>query len=179
MMMGAGDKRNIILCGFMATGKSSVGKRLAEIVHYEFLDLDIEIEAEAGMSIPEIFSSRGELEFRALESRMVERIAEKTGCVIAAGGGTIVDPQNLARLQRCGVIVTLTADIPTILQRAGKGDDRPMLWEGDRQQKIRTLLQKREHAYSKADIILDTSSLGIDEVARHLLIRLRDFGIGL
>jgi shikimate kinase len=177
MMMSAGDKRNIILCGFMATGKSSVGRRLAEIVHYDFLDLDIAIEAEAGMSIPEIFSSRGEPEFRALESRMVDRIAEKTGCVIAAGGGTIVDPQNLDRLQRRGVIVTLTADIPTILQRVGKGDDRPMLGEGDRQEKIRVLLQKREHAYSKADIIVDTSSLSIDEVARYLLIRLRDFGI--
>jgi shikimate kinase len=178
-MMSTGDKRNIILCGFMATGKSSVGRRLAEIVHYDFLDMDTAIEAEAGMSIPEIFSSRGEPEFRALESRMVESVAEKSGCVIAAGGGTIVNPQNLARLQRCGVIVTLTADIPTILQRVGKGDDRPMLWEGDREERIRALLQKREQAYSKADIIFDTSSLSIDEVARNLADRLRDFGISL
>ena len=178
-MMNTGDKRNIILCGFMGTGKSSVGKRLAEIVHYDFLDLDTAIEAEAGMSIPEIFSSRGEPEFRALESRMVERIAEETGCVIAAGGGTIVDPQNLARLKSCGVVITLTADIQTIAQRVGKGDDRPMLWDGDRLEKIRMLLQKREQAYSKADIVLDTSSLSIDEVAQQLVERLRDFGLSL
>jgi len=178
-MLSAGDKRNIVLCGFMATGKSSVGKRLAEIVHYDFLDLDTEIEAEAGMSIPEIFSSRGEPEFRALESRMVERVAEKKGYVIAAGGGTIVDPKNLARFKLGGVIITLTADIQTIVQRVGKGDDRPMLREGDRLERIRTLLQKRKQVYAKADIILDTSSLSIDEVAQHLVKRLRDFGLSL
>lgn len=177
--MSTGDGRNIILCGFMATGKSSVGKRLAELVHYDFLDLDTEIEAEAGMPIPEIFSSRGEPEFRALEARMVESIAGKTGYVIAAGGGTIVDPQNLARLKSCGIIITLTADIQTIVQRVGKGDDRPMLWEGDRLERIRTLLQKREQAYAKADIILDTSSLSIDEVALRLVKRLRDHGFGI
>jgi shikimate kinase len=177
--MSGGDKPNIVLCGFMATGKSSVGKRLAEIIHYDFLDLDAAIEAEAGMSIPAIFSSRGEPEFRALETRMVKRVSNKDGCVIAAGGGTIVDPQNLAELKRSGVIVTLTADVQTIAQRAGKGDDRPMLWEGNRLERIRDLMQKREHAYSKADIILDTSSLGIDEVAQHLVERLRDSGLDL
>ena len=177
--MDSGDKRNIVLCGFMATGKSSVGRRLAEMVHYDFLDLDAAIEADAGMSIPEIFSSKGEPEFRALESLMVERIAEKAGCVIAAGGGTIVNPQNLARLKSSGVIITLTAEVPTILQRIGTGEDRPMLWEGDRTEKIRALLEKRKEAYSKADIILDTSVLTIDEVARQLVERLRDFGLPL
>ena len=177
--MNAGGRPNIVLCGFMATGKSSVGKRLAEIAHYDFLDLDTAIEAEAGISIPEIFSSRGEPAFRALESRMVKRVAAKTGCVIAAGGGTIVDPQNFAELKRSGVIITLTADVQTIAERAGKGDDRPMLWEGNRLERIRTLMQKREHAYSKADIILDTSSLSIDEAARHLVERLRDLGVNL
>lgn len=177
--MDSGDKRNIVLCGFMATGKSSVGRRLAEMVHYDFLDLDAAIEADAGMSIPEIFSSKGEPEFRALESLMVKRIAEKTGCVIAAGGGTIVNPQNLARLKRSGVIITLTAEVPTILQRIGTGEDRPMLWEGDRAEKIRALLERRKQAYAKADIILDTTALGIDEVARELLKRLRGFGLPL
>lgn len=177
--MGTGDKRNIILCGFMGTGKSSVGKKLAEMVHYDFLDLDTAIEAEAGMSIPDIFSSRGEPAFRALESLMVERISKKTDHVIAAGGGTIVNPQNLARLKSSGVVITLTADIQTIAQRVGKGDDRPMLWDGDPLEKIRTLLEKREEAYSKADIILDTSSLSIDEVAQQLVERLGDFGLSL
>ena len=171
------SQKNVILCGFMATGKSSVGKRLAALVQYEFMDMDAEIEAEAGIPIKEIFSSQGEPAFRALESSMVERIADRTGCVIAAGGGTIVNPKNLERLKRCGVTITLTADVHTILQRVGSGDDRPMLREGDRLERIRALMEQRKQAYAKADIVFDTSALSVDEVAKHLVERLRDFGL--
>ncbi len=82
----AGYKQNIILGGFMATGKSSVGRRLAIVLGYDFLDLDTLIAAEEGMPISQIFSTRGEEAFRALESRMVERVAARTGCVVATGG---------------------------------------------------------------------------------------------
>ncbi len=174
--MTGGEKTNIIMCGFMATGKSSVGKRLAEILGYQFLDMDAAIEAEEGISISQIFSSRGEPAFRALESQMVERVAAQRRCVVAAGGGTIADPRNLERLKRCGIIITLTADIPTILQRVGSGDDRPMLREGDRIERIRALLDKRATAYAQADIFLDTSSLSIDEAAQHLVDRLQECG---
>jgi shikimate kinase len=174
-MMLAGERRNIILCGFMATGKTSVGKRLAAMMHYDFLDLDAVIEAEAGTPIPQIFSSQGEPAFRKLESRMVERVADKTGCVIATGGGTIVNPQNLEKLKCCGVVISLTADIPTILLRVGSGDDRPML-AGDRQERIRTLLELRAPAYAKADIMVDTSTLSINEVAQLIMHRLQEFG---
>jgi shikimate kinase len=175
-MMSAPQTCNIVLCGFMATGKSSVGKRLAAKVHYDFLDLDTLIEAEAGMSIPEIFSSQGEAAFRLLESRMVDRVTDKSGFVIATGGGTIVNPQNLEKLKRSGVIINLTADIPTILQRIGSGEDRPMLREGNRLERIRALMEQRAEAYAKADIIMDTSLLSIDEVAQQLVNRLKEFG---
>jgi shikimate kinase len=174
-MMIAGERRNIILCGFMGTGKTSVGKRLAAMAHYDFLDLDAVIEEEAGTSIPQIFSSQGEPAFRKLESRMVERVAVKTGCVIATGGGTIVNPQNLEILKRCGVVITLAADIPTILSRVGSGEDRPML-AGDRQERIRALMEQRAPAYAKADIVVDTSALRIDEVAQLIMHRLQEFG---
>jgi shikimate kinase len=177
--MTGGEKRNIVLCGFMATGKSTVGKRLAAMVGYDFWDMDAAIEAEEGITIPQIFSSRGEPAFRALESRMVERIAEQTGWVVATGGGTIADPQNLERLKRRGVLVTLTADLETILRRIGLGDDRPMLREGDRTERIRTLMEKRAPAYAQADIVLDTSSSSIDEVAGRIVDRLREFGLNL
>lgn len=177
--MTTGEQRNVILCGFMATGKSSVGKLLAAMMHYDFLDLDAAIEAEAGISIPQIFSSRGEPAFRELESRMVERVAGQTRCVIATGGGTIADPQNLERLKRCGVVIALTADIQTIRLRVGSGEDRPMLREGDRLERIRTLMEQRAQAYAQAHIVLDTSSLSIDEVAQHIMDRLREFGIFL
>jgi shikimate kinase len=172
------ERRNVILCGFMATGKTSVGKRLAEIMRYSFLDLDAVIEEEAGIPIPEIFSSQGEPAFRKLESEMVQRVAAKSGYVIATGGGTIANPQNLETLKRCGVVITLTADIPTILLRVGSGEDRPML-QGDRLERIRTLMELRTPAYAKADILCDTSTLSIDEVARLILNRLQEFGFRL
>jgi shikimate kinase len=175
-IMSESNKRNIILCGFMATGKSTVGKKLAALMNYQFMDLDAVIEEEEGISIPEIFTSRGEPAFRALESRMVERVSAMNGRVIATGGGTIVNPQNLEKLKSCGVVITLTADIATILQRVGSGDDRPML-KGDRVERIRTLLEQRAYAYSQADIVLDTTSLSIEEVAQTILARLLAFGL--
>jgi shikimate kinase len=170
------EKRNIFLCGFMATGKSSIGKRLADELHCEFLDMDALIEADEGTTISEIFSSRGEPAFRAMESRMVERITERSGCVVAAGGGTIVNPQNLEKLKRSGVVITLTADIPTILRRSSKEDTRPLLQTADRLERIRTLMEQRAPFYAQADIVLDTSSLNIDEVVDILLERLRACG---
>ena len=104
------EKRNIFLCGFMATGKSSVGKRLAAALHWEFLDMDALIESEAETSISEIFSSRGEAAFRVMEARMVERLAERTGCVVATGGGVIVEQENLKKMKRCGVVITVAPD---------------------------------------------------------------------
>jgi len=170
------EKRNIILCGFMATGKSSVGKRLAAKLHYRFLDMDSLIEEETGMTIPQIFSTQGEPAFRALESRMVERIAGWSGYVVATGGGTIVNPQNLETLKRCGVVISLTADIRTILLRSGKGDTRPLLQGENKSERIRQLMKQREPFYAQADIVLDTSTLNINQVVRRLVARLQEFG---
>jgi shikimate kinase len=174
--MAEEEKRNIFLCGFMATGKSSVGKQLAAALHWEFLDMDALIESEAGMSIPDIFSSRGEAAFRAMEARMVERLTGRTDCVIATGGGAIVNQENLKIMKRCGVVVTLAADIQTILERSGKADTRPLLQTADRLERIRTLMEQRAPFYAQADIVLDTSSLTIDEVVNDLLDRLQQMG---
>jgi shikimate kinase len=162
-------KMNVVLCGFMATGKSSVGKKLAELSGYEFVDLDAAIEADEGASIPRIFAERGEPAFRELESRMVERMMNRTNLVISTGGGTVVNPRNLANLKSCGVVVALTADIPTILRRAGSGENRPLLQAEDREERIRALLQERAPFYAQADMAIDTSSLTIEETARKIL----------
>ncbi len=164
-----GDKRNIILGGFMATGKSSVGRRLAIVLGYDFLDLDTLIAAEGGMPIAQIFTSQGEAAFRALETRMVERIAGRTGCVVATGGGTIVNPRNLEALKRSGVVIALTADPDTIVARIGPTEDRPMLWGGDKRERVRALLEQRADAYAKADLIVDASARTIDHVVNHIL----------
>jgi len=167
-------KRNIVLCGFMATGKSSVGRRLAEMLDWAFLDMDSLIEADAGMSISQIFASRGEPAFRALEARMVERVARRKACVVAAGGGTIVDEKNFKRLKRNGIVITLTADAKTILGRVGANDDRPLLRAENKVERIRSLMEQREQAYARADIVIDTSSKSIDEVAQSIMDRLRE-----
>jgi 3-dehydroquinate synthase len=162
-------RRNIILGGFMATGKSSVGRRLAIVLGYDFLDLDTLIAAEEGMPISRIFTTRGESAFRALETRMVDRVAGRTGCVVATGGGTIVNPRNLEALKRSGVVVALTADPDTILARIGPTEDRPMLWGGDKRERIRLLLEQRAGSYAKADLIVDASAHSIDYVVNHIL----------
>ena len=159
-------KENIVLCGFMATGKTSVGKRLAEILGLEFVDMDASIEAEENASIPQIFAERGEPAFRELESRMVKRIMGRTGMVVSTGGGTVVNPRNMADLKSCGFVVALTADIPSILRRAGSGEGRPMLQAGGgREDRIRELLHQRAPFYAQADMAIDTSSLTVEDVA--------------
>ncbi len=167
--MAKAARRNIIVTGFMATGKSSVGRRLAIRLGYDFLDLDTLIAAEAGMSISQIFANQGEDSFRALESRMVDRVAGRAGCVVATGGGTIVNPRNLEALKRSGVVISLTADPDTILSRVGPVDDRPMLWGGDTRERIRLLLEQRAQAYARADLIVDASAQAIDSVVNHIL----------
>ncbi len=172
------SKRNIVLCGFMATGKSTVGQRLAAALEYDFLDMDAMITAEAGMPIPQIFATQGEAAFRAMESRLVDQVANRTSCVVATGGGTIVNPRNLEMLKRCGVVITLSADPQTILSRVGSGEDRPMLWGGDKLEKIGTLLAQRAEAYSKADLIID-ATLPVDQVVQNILDALGLLPVGL
>jgi shikimate kinase len=158
--------RNVFLCGFMATGKSSVGRQLAQLLKYEFVDMDALIEAEAGMTIPDIFATKGEAVFRSMESDLIDRLAPGTGRVVATGGGAVVNPRNLDAIKQSGALITLTADPRIILSRVGSAEDRPMLAGENKEERIRNLLKAREHAYAQADITVDTSSLSIDQVAR-------------
>ncbi len=162
-------ERNIILAGFKETGKTVAGRRLAERLGYTFIDLDAAIEVEAGMSIPQLFTERGEAAFRELESRMVERVVEQRGCVIATGGGAVVNPRNLQALKQNGLIVTLTADPETILARIGTGADRPILGGADTRIRVEQLLAERRDAYDQADATVDTSGRTIDEVVECIL----------
>ena len=166
-------RRNVFLCGFMATGKSSVGRRLAALIGHEFVDMDTLIEAETGMSIPEIFSSRGEAAFRALESQMVDRVTSRTGCVVATGGGTIANRENLQKLKNAGIVITLTAGIETILERVGAAANRPMLHGQEKSERVRALLKEREPFYAQADFSVDTTSKSIEEVALEISAQLK------
>jgi len=162
-------ERNIILTGFKATGKTAVGTRLAERLGYAFVDLDALVEAEAGMSIPQLLTERGEAGFRELESRMVEQVAQQRRCVIATGGDTVVRPVNLSALKQSGVVVTLTADLETLLSRLSAGADRSILHGDDLRAQVEQLLAERRDAYRQADVTVDTTARTVDETVDGVL----------
>ena len=165
---------NVILTGFMGTGKTSVGKRLAKRLGWRFVDVDSLIEASAGMSVPRIFAERGERVFRRLERRCIMRVVHGQQQVIATGGGAFVDPESRARLRVSGPVVCLTAKPRAILARVGRRlDARPMLrGHANPLARIRTLLAQRAPSYAHADVTFDTSDLTVDEAVERVWQRL-------
>ena len=164
-------RRNIVLTGFMGTGKTSVGRLLAERLNRTFVDVDQVIEERTGLSIPDIFRDLGEPYFRALEREVIKEVSGKEGLVIATGGGAIIDPVNLENLKRSGVVVCLTASPEAIYDRVKGDKGRPLLGEGNRMEVIKRLLKEREEFYRKADLFMDTTSKGPEEVAHEIMKR--------
>lgn len=163
--------RNIVLAGMMGTGKTAVGSYLAERLRVPFYDLDLLIEQEAGMSIPEIFERRGEAYFRTLERQVVVRVSGREGCIIATGGGTIVDPENLHLLLRTGDVICLTATPERIAERVEGMEHRPLLRHSDPLPRIRELMARRASAYAQVGEAIDTTDLTVAEVAAKVLER--------
>ncbi len=162
--------KNVILTGFMGTGKTSTGKRLASRLGFAFLDLDQYIEEQEGRSIPEIFAGQGEAYFRAAEKKAAAQAAARSNTVIATGGGTVKDPENVACLRRNGVIVCLTADVDTIVARTSRRGQRPVLDKSgdDRRQAVQELLESRRQMYEQADYTVDTSQRSPMEIAEEI-----------
>ncbi|HVN86988.1 MAG TPA: shikimate kinase [Candidatus Binatia bacterium] len=159
----------VILTGFMGTGKTAVGQRLAERTGATFLDTDAMVERTEACSIDRIFAEHGEPYFRAAERRAVAQAVTNTDAVIATGGGAIVDDENYRRLHAAGPIVCLSADPETIVGRTRRGEARPLLAGRDALERVRDLLAARAAAYAKADLTIDTSSLAVDEVVDRIL----------
>ena len=161
---------NIILTGFMGTGKSTIGKRFAKRMSWRFVDVDERIETSTKQTIPEIFAKRGEDVFRRLERRWINRIIHEHHQVIATGGGAFVDPVSRARLRLSGPVICLTATPQVILARVGRQlAHRPLLASArDPLARMRTLIKKRASAYAKADLTIDTSRLSVEEAVERL-----------
>ncbi len=157
--------RNITLVGFMGTGKTTVGKLLAQRLGYKFVDVDVEIEKEQGVSISHIFSELGEPYFRMLERDMIKALAASEGLIISAGGGAVLDTRNVDDLKRGGPVVCLGATPEEILARVGGSTHRPLLQVPDPMGKIRELLEARAPFYGRADFAIDTSGLTPEKVA--------------
>ena len=136
----------VVLTGFMATGKTEVGRKLAALLGAPFVDTDALVESATGRRIADIFAKEGEPHFRALEREAVERACDVEGAVVATGGGTLLDPENRRRLAAAGPVVCLTATPDELLRRVGGGADRPLLAGGDRGARIRELLAARAEA---------------------------------
>jgi 3-dehydroquinate synthase len=161
--------RNIILTGFMGTGKTTVGRLVAERLARPFLDMDGWIVSAAGRSIPQIFAEEGEAEFRRLESQACLALGEGRPKVIATGGGTMLRAENRAALEQAGIVICLEASTDAILERVGMGNDRPMLGDGDRKARIAELLDQRTAAYALAPHHIDTTGLTAEVVADRVL----------
>ena len=151
-----GRAKNIVLIGFMGTGKTSVGRLLAARLGRRFIDIDRKIEQENKMTIAEMFASHGEEFFRRKEREMVARVSRFHGAVIATGGGTVLVPENMERLRASGFIVSLTASVQTILERTGRRNTRPLLERPDREEFVTNLLAEREKLYRQADLCINT-----------------------
>lgn len=172
--MSIGNSHNLILAGFMSTGKTSVGQEVARRLGCRFVDMDAEIERRAGKTIPGIFAEDGETAFRRMEATLCEELsAGQPGerVVIATGGGALVDPANRARMMGCGTVVCLTCDVDEILRRVGEesGKERPLLDVVDPQAEIERLLLARRTAYEAIPWQVDTTGLAIEEVAERVL----------
>lgn len=171
-------KDNVILTGFMGTGKTSLGKLLAVKLGRPFVDIDKKIEDEAQLSIPKIFERFGEEYFRELERIAVKELSQRRGLVIATGGGTIKDAENLNLLKNSGVMICLTCEPEEIYNRTARRGERPVLDGGgnERLETIKRLLDERKKFYDRADYQVDTTEWSpiqiIDDICRHL----RQFG---
>ena len=168
----------IVLTGFMATGKTEVGKRLARLLGRPFVDTDGIVEAAEGRTVAQIFAAEGEVRFRGLERAAVEQACAVRDAVIATGGGALLDAENRRRLAAAGPIICLSATPEDILKRTGNGMNRPLLATqahgADRLDRVRALLLERAPSYALASHMVDTSGLTADQVAE----RVRDLVVG-
>lgn len=167
------DRRNVVLTGFMATGKSVVGALLAERLGFEWIDTDELIESRHG-TIPEIFATRGENEFRRFEREVAAELAERAGLVISTGGRMMLDPENAGLLGSSGRVFCLVASPDTIMQRvADSTHERPLLAVPDPRQRIADLLQERAEGYGRFPAV-DTTGRSVAEVVDVIVALLAD-----
>ncbi|WP_291568787.1 shikimate kinase [Bradyrhizobium sp.] len=146
--------RSVVLVGMMGAGKSTIGRRLSARLRLPFLDADAEIEAAAGMSIPDIFESRGEPDFRDGEARVIARLLDGGPVVLATGGGAFMRQETRDRIRDRAVSIWLKADAEIIMRRVRRRSDRPLLQTADPESTVGRLISEREPVYQQADLTI-------------------------
>lgn len=173
--------KNIVLIGFMGSGKSTVGRELHQRLGYPLVDMDSVIEQRAGKPITAIFAESGEEAFRDMETRLLEELCEPDTPrkIISTGGGVIGREENRRLLRELGYVVWLSAPTHMILERTGKNRDRPLLHTADPAARVAELLAVREPLYAVcAHLRVDTDGLDSDELAAGILESARYFFTG-
>ncbi|CAN7605194.1 shikimate kinase [Bradyrhizobium sp. LjRoot220] len=166
-------RRSVVLVGMMGAGKSTIGRRLAARLRLPFFDADIEIEAAAGMSIPDIFETRGEPDFRDGEARVIARLLDSGPCVLATGGGAFMREQTRQRIADKAVSIWLKADLDVIMKRVKRRADRPLLQTEDPVATVARLLEVREPVYQGADLTILSRDVPHDRIVDECMDALR------
>ena len=162
--------KNIVLVGFMGSGKTVTSKRLAKQLNREVVSTDKMIEQREGRLIARIFEESGEAYFRRIEKEIVQTVAERQGVVIDCGGGVVLDPENIKRLKKNGIIIYLSASPDSLYRHIKSGRHRPLLNNvDDPRARIRMLLKQRNPYYQQADVTIDTDHKSVGEIAQEIL----------
>ena len=161
--------QNLFLVGPMGAGKSAVGRQLARLLHFDFVDSDDEIERRTGVDIAFIFEKEGEEGFRTRETRVIDELSQRQGIVLATGGGAVINPENRNRLGARGYVIYLHTTVQQQLQRTSRGRNRPLLDNADPEQVLTELMEIRDPLYREiADLIVETDGRHVKEVAAEI-----------
>jgi shikimate kinase len=152
IIRGMLDGRSVVLVGLMGSGKSTIGRKLAQVIDLEFFDSDTEIENASRMSVKDLFAVYGEPEFRALEQRVMLRLMEDGPRIISTGGGAFINPEVRDAVLKGGIAVWLDADIDVLMERVGRRETRPLLNNDDPEATMRNLMETRYPTYAEAQI---------------------------
>lgn len=160
--------KNIVIVGFMGTGKTEVSKALALEMDKKYVSIDELIVEKENRPISDIFADEGEPYFRALEKEMVKEVSSHTDQIVDAGGGVVLDEENIKDLSSGGIVICLWADVKTIYERTMGHGHRPLLNVEDPEGRIKELLDKRRPFYGKAEYHVDTTNMEIAQVIERI-----------
>jgi shikimate kinase len=168
-IVAALGKRSVVLVGMMGAGKSSIGRRVALRLSIPFVDADAEIEKAAGMTIPDIFATRGEAEFRAGEARVIARLLESAPQILATGGGAFMNPDTRAAIAAKGISIWLKAEFDVLMKRIKRRHDRPLLKTEDPGATLRKLMDERYPVYALADVTVQSREVLHDRIVDEIV----------
>jgi shikimate kinase len=166
--------KNLILTGFMGTGKTEVSRELARLLTMKLIDIDTEIEKSVKMSINQIFKQFGEQKFREMETEMIEKVSRERNILISTGGGAVLKQENMDALKKTGTVICLMATPEIILRRTSGTSERPLLQVGNPLAKINELLNFRKPFYEKADMMIDTENKTPFQIAEEIMEKIKN-----